>query len=457
MQAYSGRPGLPRAGVRKLPAVWSERGEDADFWQKSGKCMEKEKRTKKDKIMEEKKNWKAPGALRPLSDTVAQTPLREKYDKLLEMARLMMERPDGVMVIYIKMTEINQRRMRPGEAEIWQAADEKNFKRIRQLAEALLDEDSRYGWGYLYLVMAECKAESPVALSKYIMAPDGLLVCQEEPEGWHEARRSYKRAQRFADESLQKMFALMEDINKSLLLCKKAETELTKKNYEAVLITCIQMPFTNFAGSEQLVDKAVRAIFNQCKEAEFNRIKELDQNLEKAVRDRHPAEYGTWNQKNTETITANLKRHGAKKPTFWLALLSLVLSPLCLRFYMPVSLLFLGFAWETTRDDFHLLRGFLTFMGLGFVTFLIGEPLGIFSSIVHLLIVTIAIVLGSLWFLKCGQIALKFNKLYDDLIPYDNNVIKPLNDAIREELAAEYETVPGVEAQLGEWSKWYQW
>ena len=80
-----------------------------------------------------------------------------------------------------------------------------------------------------------------------------------------------------------------------------------------------------------------------------------------------------------------------------------------------------------------------------------------FSSIVHLLIVTIAIVLGSLWFLKCGQSALKFNKLYDDLIPYDNNVIKPLNDAIREELAAEYETVPGVEAQLGEWSKWYQW
>ena len=52
---------------------------------------------------------------------------------------------------------------------------------------------------------------------------------------------------------------------------------------------------------------------------------------------------------------------------------------------------------------------------------------------------------------------MKFNKLYDDLIPYDNNVIKPLNDAIREELAAEYETVPGVEAQLGEWSKWYQW
>ena len=40
MQAYNGRPGLPRAGVRKLPAVWSERGEDADFWQKSGKCMD---------------------------------------------------------------------------------------------------------------------------------------------------------------------------------------------------------------------------------------------------------------------------------------------------------------------------------------------------------------------------------------------------------------------------------
>lgn len=44
MQAYSGRPGLPRAGVRKLPAVWSERGEDTDFDRERGKCMQKEKK-----------------------------------------------------------------------------------------------------------------------------------------------------------------------------------------------------------------------------------------------------------------------------------------------------------------------------------------------------------------------------------------------------------------------------
>lgn len=404
--------------------------------------------------MEEKKNWKDPGTLRPPGDPVAQTPLRQKYDKLLEMARLMMERPEGVMVVYLKMKEINQRQMRPGEAEIWQAAAEKDFKRVRQLAEALLDEDSQYGWAYLYLVMVECRAESPVELSRHIMAPDGLLVREEEPEEWHDARRSYKRARRFADESLQKMLALMEDFNKSLVLCKKAEDQLAKKNYEAALVSCSQMPFMNFADSEQVVDKAIRAIFQQCKEAEFKRMKELGLNLEQAVKDRHPAEYGTWSQKNSQTIEATLKRHGAKQPTFWLALFSLLISPACLFSFMPLSLFLLGFAWETTRDDFHFLRGVLVSVGLMFVAFVIGEPLGIPGAI-HLLIVTIAIVLGSLWFLKCGQSALKFNRLYDDLIPYDNNVIKPLNDAIKGELEAEYETVPGAAAQLAEWSKWY--
>ncbi len=410
-----------------------------------------------EKKMDTRKTWAGPGVLRPLSDPVAQTPLREKYDKLLEIARLIMEQPDGTLVIYVKLKQINERKMRPGEEEIWQAAGDKDFKKVRQLAEALLDEDPEYGWGYFYLVMSECEADSFIALSKYIAIPDGFLVCKEEPEGWHDARRSYKRAGRFADENLQKAFSFMEDLNNSLLFCKKAETALAKQSYESALMFCMQMPIMNFNDSEEVVDKAIRAIFEQCKKAEFARMKELGRTLEQEIKTRYPAEYGTWADKNSRTITATVKRHGAKKPTFWLALISLIFSPLTLTSNMPLSLLMLGFAWETTRDVFHFLRGILTVIGLGFAVFIIGEPLGIFPNFVYQLIITAALILGSLWFLKCGLGALRFNRLYDDLIPYNNNVIRPLNDAVREELAAEYETVPEAAAQLKEWSKWYEW
>ena len=409
------------------------------------------------KSMETRKTWAGPGVLRPLSDPVAQTPLRKKYDQLVNMARLIIERPDGMLVIYVRMKKLNEREMRPGETEIWQAAENKDFKKVRQLAEALLDEDPEYGWGYFYLVMAECEADGLIALSNHIIAPDGLLVCEEEPEGWHDARRSYKRALRFADENLTQAVSFMEDLNNSLLLCKKAEKALAKQSYESAIMFCAQMPIMNFNGSEEMVDKAIRAIFEQCKQAEFARMKELGRDLEQEVKTRHPAEYKTWTDKKSRTITANVKRHGAKKSTFWLALVSLVLSPLTLIAFMPVSLLTIAFAWESTRDEFYFLRGMLEFMGLAFVSFLIGEPLGIFSSFVHQSIVTAALVLGSLWFLKCGLSALKFNRLCDDLIPYNNNVIRPLNDAVREELAAEYETAPEAAAQLKEWSKWYEW
>lgn len=407
--------------------------------------------------MEDTLKWEEPGTLRPLSDPIAQTPQRKSYETLKKAARMILESYNWDVVTYARLQQIKKKEMMPGETMIWEAMDQDNFKEIERLAEKLLDEEPEYGWGYFYQLVADCRISgSPLCLYSYLSLPNGVLVSENEPEGYHKARRCYSRAKRYADDSLKKMFDLLEDLVKSNQFYEKAKSALEKQQYESVISCCLQMPILKYLDCGEFVEKAIQELYNECKKAEFACLKESDYSLEKTVKEKNPSLYDQWITQSNRLWSIAAKEHGAETSTLVLAIIALVLSVVGF-IPVPIYMLLLGFALETTLLEFHFFRGLLFGIIFTGITMAPGLMAGITDHWYYILGMKAVGVLLSLWFLRCGIYNQKYKTCKAELNHWSKENICPISDGILRELAEEYENVPGLEEQLNGWKRNCRW
>ncbi|MCI8694243.1 MAG: hypothetical protein HFH91_16275 [Lachnospiraceae bacterium] len=407
--------------------------------------------------MEETSKWKEPGTLRPLSDPIAQTPQREIFETQKKAAKMILESYDWDTVIYARLQRIKKKEMKPGEEKIWEAMDAADFNETRRLAEKLLDEEPEYGWGYFYQLITECRiSEGPLGLYPCLYPPNGVLVSENEPEGYHKARRCYNRAQRFADESLTEMFGLLEDLVKSNQFYEKAQNAMEKQNYKDVMFFCLKMPIRKYLDSGDFVEKAIQELYNGCKKAEFTRLKESGFKLEQVVKEKNPALYDQWLTQANRLWSIASREHGAETSTLILAIIALVFSVVSFT-PVPVFMLLLGFALETTLLEFHFFRGLLLGVFFTGVTMAPGLMAGITDHWYYISGMKAVGILVSLWFLRCGIYSQKYKAYNVQLQRWNAENIRPISEGILEEIAEEYKIMPDLEDQFDAWRRNCRW
>ena len=174
------------------------------------------------------------------------------------------------------------------------------------------------------------------------------------------------------------------------------------------------------------------------------------------MKEKNPALYDQWLTQASHLWHLATRGHDAETSTLVLAIIALVFSVVSFT-PVPVFMLLLGFALETTLLEFHFFRGLLLGVFFTGVTMAPGLMTGITDHWYYILGMKAVGILVSLWFLRCGVYSQKYKAYNVQLQRWNAENIRPISEGILEEIAEEYKIMPDLEDQFDAWRRNCRW